>query len=94
MRHYPCFRAVSSPSLKSRSNSPLNFIQLAKKNSYSNKNKSQNHDFKYDVKISVIKQTDEKDDIPLEYINQVSLTKNSIDIYDIGIIKKQISYLE
>jgi hypothetical protein len=85
---------MSSPSLKSRSNPILNFIQLAKKNYNSNKKKSQNHDFKYEVKISVIKQTDEKDDNPLEYINQVSLTKNSIDIYDIGIIKKQISYLE
>ena len=93
MRHYPCLRTTGNPSLKSSSNPLLNFIQIAsKKNSY--KKKSQFQDFRYDVKIAVIKQTDEIDDHPLEYNNQVTLSKNSIDIYETGVIKKQITYLE
>lgn len=95
MRNYPCFRATSNPSLKTSSNPLLNFIQVAsKKNSNSNQKKFVTFDFKYDVKIAVIKQTDEKEDNPLEYNNQVALTKESIDIYENGVIRKQITYLE
>lgn len=93
MRHYPCLRAAGNPSLKSSSNPLLNFIQIASKKN-SNKKKSENLDFRYDVKIAVIKQTDEKEDHPLEYTHQVSLNKNTIDIYDAGVFKKQITYLE
>lgn len=93
MRSYPCLRATSNASLKLSSNPFLNFIQIANKKS-ANKKKSAYNEFRYDVKISVIKQTDEKDDKPLEYDNQVALNKNTIDIFEIGLIKKQITYLE
>ncbi len=93
MRSYPCLRATGNASLKLSSNPLLNFIQIANKKN-ANKKKSKFNDFQYDVKIAVIKQTDEKDDKPLEYNNQVALTKNTIDIFEAGIIKKQITYLE
>jgi len=95
MRNSSCFRAMNFPSMKLRSDPLTNFIQLAnKKISTSNKKKSENSEFKYSVKISVIKQTDAKDDQPLEFNSKLSLTKNSIDIYENGMIKKQITYLE
>lgn len=95
MRNNYCFRAINNPSMKIRSNPLTNFIQLAsKKISTSNEKKSEILDLKYSVKISIIKQTDAKDDKPLEYNNKLSLTKNSIDIYENGMIKKQITYLE
>ena len=93
MRSYLCLRATSNTSLKLSSNPLLNFIQIANKKN-SNKKNNQFHDFRYDVKISVIKQTDEKDDMPLEYDNKIALTKDSIDIFENGVIKKQITYLE
>jgi len=95
MKNYHCFKSMSKSSLTKSSNPFLNFIQLAnKKSSNLNLSQAESKNFKYDVKIIIIKQTDEKDDQPLEFDNQLLLTKETIEIYEKGTIVKKVPYLE
>lgn len=95
-----CLNTKGGQSLNKRSDTFTNFIQIANKKFAEKKNKNEfesnykSNYWKYSVKIIVIKQNDSKDDKPLEFDTNLALTKDSIDLYENGVIKKQINFLE
>lgn len=48
----------------------------------------------YKMKISIIKETDSLEDVPISFDTSCDLTKDSIKLYEFGKLRNEISYLE
>ena len=77
-------------------NNPANprFIQILKNENKISKINKEKIAFKYNLKISIIKETDTKEDLPVTLNANCELSKDNIILYENERITNEISYLE